>query len=188
MNDINIKYKLWLEKDGENILGKGGAQLLGIINETHDLGKAAKKMNCSYKYAWNLLQKIKQRYKESPVITFKGGEGGGGGVKLSDLGKYLLKIYNQFQEFIQDSLNNPELWQSYGFKIELKNVLDGKIEEIEMDENVCKLKVALKNNIPFCSIITSEAVEDLNLKSNKKVLLLIKATEIQIKKEDFNEN
>ena len=178
--EIKINYKLWLEKNGENILGKGGAKLLEFINKTNNLVKASKEMKCSYKYAWNILQKIKDRYNESPVITHKGGKGGGGGIELSTIGKRLLRIYKQFEEYIQDALKNSELWESYGLKVELKNKLKGKIKKIEKDDKVCKLKIELSTGQTINSIITTESVKDLDLIDNKKVLILIKATEIQV--------
>ena len=181
-NETELNYKIWLEKNGETILGKGGAYLLNLIDQFRDLGKAAKEMNCSYKHAWNILRKIKQRYEESAVITYKGGKGGGGGIKLSPLGKKLLRRYNRFNELIQDFINNPELWESYGLKIDLKNILLGNIEKIEKDEEVCKLKIKLEPNKILKSIISTESVEDLNLFNEKKVSIIIKATEIQISK------
>lgn len=180
MTDITINYKIWIEKNGKNILGKGGAKLLELIRQTGDLGKASQEMPCSYKHAWNILRKIKERYNESPVKTYKGGKGGGGGIELSSLGKKLLRIYNRFQEFIQDSLKNPELWESYGLKIDTKNILKGKIIEIEKDEQVCKLKIDVHKSQIINSIITTEAVNELGLEDNKEVIILIKATEIQV--------
>ncbi|MHA1268528.1 MAG: TOBE domain-containing protein [Candidatus Helarchaeota archaeon] len=184
MTDISINYKIWLEKNGTNIMGKGGARLLEFIDKTNDLGKAAKLMNCSYKHAWNILQRIKKRYNQTPVITHKGGKGGGGGIELSSLGKTLLRIYKQFNEYIQNSLQNPELWQSYGIKIPFKNILKGEILTINQDKQVCKLKIKLNAKQKINSIITTESVEDLDLKPNKKVIILIKATEIQIGMEE----
>ena len=118
VSDIQIRYKLWLHKgtSGEvleeagrkkkDILGKGGAELLEAIDELHDLGKATQRMNCSYKYAWNILQKIKKRAGEDPVITHRGGKGGGGGIELSEFGHDLLKLYKKCQEFVENALKN----------------------------------------------------------------------------------
>ena len=180
MKDLKINYKIWIEKDGQNILGKGGARLLDLIDKFKDLGKAAKHMPCSYKYAWTIIKKIKDRYNESPVITHKGGTGGGGGIELSSFGKRLLRKYKQFQEFIQDSLEYPEFWQYYGLKIKSKNEIIGQIIKIEKDNSVCKLKVQLDIGQKFNSIITTESVDELNLIPDKNVMIIIKATEIQV--------
>jgi len=104
---IGFGIKFWLEiqdKDRKNILGSGWANLLECIDnadnsEPKSLTQAAKECGYSYKYAWNILNKIKERSGKSPVETRKGGLGGGGWVKLNDWGKYLLRTYkNLFTE------------------------------------------------------------------------------------------
>jgi molybdate transport repressor ModE-like protein len=104
---IGFGIKFWLEiqdKGRKNILGSGWANLLECIDNTDNsepksLTKAAKECGYSYKYAWNILNKIKERSGKSPVETRKGGLGGGGWVKLNNWGKYLLRTYkNLFTE------------------------------------------------------------------------------------------
>ncbi|MFX0005323.1 MAG: winged helix-turn-helix domain-containing protein [Promethearchaeota archaeon] len=98
---VGFGVKLWLKFDNKNILGSGWAELLDKIkkNDGGSLTQAAKecthkkKEGYSYKYAWNILKRIENRTGMSPVITGKGGRGGGGWVKLNEWGEYLLKIY-----------------------------------------------------------------------------------------------
>lgn len=183
LDKIEIAYKIWLKLGKENILGKGGADLLEYIDENKDIGKAAKRLGYSYKYAWNLIQKIKQRFGESPIETFKGGVGGGGGAKVTELGKRLINYYRTFENYITDALNNSDLWQSYGLKTTEKNNIPGKVVDIQKDENVALLKIEIEIPAQIISIITSEAVNDLDLKSDKEIYALIKSTEVQIIKE-----
>ncbi|MFX0047206.1 MAG: ModE family transcriptional regulator [Candidatus Hermodarchaeota archaeon] len=98
---ISFGIKFWLEFQDigrKNILGSGWAKLLECINTPDNenpksLTNAAKECGYSYKYAWNILNKIRERSGRSPVETKKGGPGGGGWVKLNEWGKYLLKTY-----------------------------------------------------------------------------------------------
>ncbi|MHA1267017.1 MAG: TOBE domain-containing protein [Candidatus Helarchaeota archaeon] len=184
-SEIVIKYKIWLQKsDGTDLLGKGGADLLDAIQQYRNLGKATKKMQCSYKYAWNLLQKIKKRFGKNPVITFRGGPGGGGGIKLSEFGEKLLRIYKRFTNYIDHALNNPELWQTYGLYTPLQNSLKGHVLSIEKDSNVAVLKIELTPPQQFYSIITSESVKDLELEPGREVLACIKSTEVLVTTEE----
>jgi len=98
---ISIGIKCWLQfenDESKNILGSGWAKLLESIRESSkdglgSLTHAAEECGYSYKYAWNILKRIEKRTGVSPVITGKGGPGGGGWVKLNDWGEFLLRTY-----------------------------------------------------------------------------------------------
>jgi len=98
---ISIGIKCWLQFENDerkNILGSGWAKLLESIKESSkdglgSLTHAAEECGYSYKYAWNILKRIEKRTGVSPVITGKGGPGGGGWVKLNDWGEFLLRTY-----------------------------------------------------------------------------------------------
>ncbi len=107
---VGFGIKFWLEfqdNPRENILGSGWANLLESIyitnnNEPKSLTQAAKECGYSYKYAWNILNKIKERTGKSPVETKKGGTGGGGWVKLNKWGIYLLNTYKKLLIELQE--------------------------------------------------------------------------------------
>ena len=107
---VGFGIKFWLEfqdRQRENILGSGWASLLESIyitnnNEPKSLTQAAKECGYSYKYAWNILNKIKERTGKSPVETKKGGTGGGGWVRLNEWGTYLLNTYKHLLTELQE--------------------------------------------------------------------------------------
>ncbi|HDQ05571.1 MAG TPA: LysR family transcriptional regulator, partial [Candidatus Bathyarchaeota archaeon] len=77
-NKHKLLFKLWLEYQGEPLIGKGGAEILETIKEVESISKAAKKAGMSYRYVWNYLAKLEKRLGEPVVKTFKGGSKGGG--------------------------------------------------------------------------------------------------------------
>ncbi len=103
---IGFGIKFWLEFENKSILGSGWANLLENIerNKKLSLTKAAKECGYSYKYAWNILKRIENRTGLSPVITGKGGPGGGGWVTLNNWGTFLLTKYKQIEKKFGESI------------------------------------------------------------------------------------
>jgi molybdate transport system regulatory protein len=90
-------FKVWLEYHDKPVLGKGGAEILGAINEEKSITKAARKLGMSYRYTWNYINKIEKILHEPIVETYKGGKLGGGGAKLTSAGFSLLKDYKNVE-------------------------------------------------------------------------------------------
>jgi molybdate transport repressor ModE-like protein len=106
---VGFGTKIWLEfhnKESANILGSGWAKLLEFIKSedktvSKSLTQAAKECGYSYKYAWNILKRIEKRTGVSPVITGRGGPGGGGWVKLNEWGDFLLTTFNNLRSELE---------------------------------------------------------------------------------------
>lgn len=58
---MEIKCKIWIEKDGKVIFGKGRDNILQAIDEQHSLNAAAKKLEMSYRAAWGRLKASEER-------------------------------------------------------------------------------------------------------------------------------
>lgn len=96
-----IKFKCWIEEDGEKIYGPGPNELIKHIQNEGSLSKAASKMNMSYKKAWDLIQNLNKHSEEAWVILKKGGQHGGG----AEITEHALKAIQEFEE-LQQSLND----------------------------------------------------------------------------------
>jgi molybdate transport system regulatory protein len=92
-----IKSRIWIEADGEILLGEGRVSLLKAIGETGSLNKAAKSMGMSYKKAWSLIDAVNSRSKNPVCITTVGGKRGGG-TELTAYGKDLIQVYETINE------------------------------------------------------------------------------------------
>ena len=88
-----IKSRIWIEADGNILLGEGRVALLRAIDETGSLSKAAKSLKMSYKKAWSLIDALNKR-AEKPVITTSIGGKGGGGARLTPYGKALVNAFD----------------------------------------------------------------------------------------------
>ncbi|WP_455277328.1 TOBE domain-containing protein [[Eubacterium] cellulosolvens] len=176
-------FKVWLEKESLHVLGKGGASLLKAVSELGSITKAAKKIGVSYKYAWDRLADIEKVLGEPVLQTSRGGKTGGGWAKLTDVGKEILKDYERVEKYINRVLEDEESWEMIGLKISARNRLNGIVEDINKGEVTSKVKI--KINVPaiVSAVITTEAVEDLNIKPGDKVDAVIKATEVMVAKD-----
>ena len=182
-NQTKPTAKIWLEYKGTPILGSGGATILKAIKEEKSISKAAQKLGMSYRYVWNYLARIKSTIGEPIVETFKGGKTGGGGAKLTPLGEYLLKEYRKVENYVGEILGDEEYWEAVGLKISARNRLPGIVKSVEKGDIVTKVKVEINAPTTITALISTEAVEDLNIKIGDKVEAVIKATEVMIAKE-----
>lgn len=58
---MEIKFKVWYEKDGEVLFGGGRRELLAAVDKYHSLAAAAKHMKMSYRAAWGRLRASEER-------------------------------------------------------------------------------------------------------------------------------
>jgi len=58
---MEIKFKIWLEKDGHALFGKGRDQLLKAIDDCNGLYGAAKQLRMSYRAAWGKIKLTEER-------------------------------------------------------------------------------------------------------------------------------
>ena len=174
--------KVWIEYNGTPILGKGGSEILKAIAKEQTISKAAEKLNMSYRYVWNYLQKIQKAIEEPVVVTYKGGKAGGGGAKLTALGQSLIEEYQRVEGYLSEVLADQEYWEVLRLKISARNQLKGKVVSIEKDGVTAKVKVEVKAPAVVTAVITKEAVEDLGIKLGDEVNAVVKSTEVMIAK------
>ena len=107
MNDISIRNRLWLMKDGRSFLGEGRVALLKAIEEHGSISAAARSMNMSYKKAWEAIDAMNSLSDEPLVIRTTGGSGGGG-TKVTKAGKEAIELYENINskcnEFLDEEL------------------------------------------------------------------------------------
>jgi molybdate transport system regulatory protein len=174
--------KIWIEYKGKPLIGKGGAQILEQIEREESISKTAEKLGMSYRYVWSYLQKI-DKTLEGPVIeTYRGGKSGGGGAKLTELGKGLLEEYRRVEGYLGEVLSDVEYWEAVGLKISARNRLKGKVLTVEKEGLIAKIKVEITVPALVTALISREAAEDLSIKVGDEVEAVIKATEVMIAK------
>ena len=87
---MELKVKVWIERDGALCFGRGRAQLLDAIAQTGSISAAARKIGMSYRHAWTMLRASERRLGGQLAQRVRGGSGGGG-ARLTPWGTALLE-------------------------------------------------------------------------------------------------
>ena len=174
--------KIWIEHKGKPLIGKGGAKILEEIDSTTSLSKTSKNLNMSYRYVWNYLQKVEKSIGEPVVETFRGGKLGGGGARLTGLGRSLLEEYKRTEGYLEKVLEDEEYWEMVSLKISARNRLRGRVVSVEKDGVTAQVKVEVTLPTLVTAFICKEAAEELAIKVGDAVEAIVKATEVMIAK------
>ncbi len=97
---MKIRYKIWLEKDGKVIFGKGRDEMFRAILECKSLQAAAKELKMSYRAAWGRLKASEERLGIKLVES----DGAKKGLRLTAEARELLEQYEQFEKELNDFL------------------------------------------------------------------------------------
>jgi len=112
--------KVWIEYEGNPLIGKGGAEILEGIAKENSISKAAETLGMSYRYVWNYLKKIEKTIGEPIVDTYKGGKSGGGGALLTATGKSLLAEYTRLESCLSEFLSETITMGGEKFEVKRK--------------------------------------------------------------------
>ena len=101
---LKLKYKIWIEKDGEKVFGDGPLDILHRVERAGSLRQAAVEINMSYSQAWNLMKDLEKRLGFNLLKRNVGGEGGGGS-EITQEAKELMIKFKLFRGEADQSLN-----------------------------------------------------------------------------------
>lgn len=102
---VEIRSRLWIEKDGKPFIGYGRIKLLKEVDKKASISAAAKVLRMSYKKAWNLLNDI-ENLAEQPVLVKNIGGKNGGGTQVTDYGKRLILQFETLNKNCIDFLED----------------------------------------------------------------------------------
>lgn len=91
---MKVAYKVWLEKKGSPVFGKGIYHMLMLVRETGSLHKAAERLEMSYRAAWG---KIRTFEKTLDLEILERGRHGRTGAQLTEVGLTVLAYFERIQ-------------------------------------------------------------------------------------------
>jgi molybdate transport system regulatory protein len=98
---LGVRSKVWVEAEGQPLIGSGKADLLRAIEGAGSIHAAAKQLGMDYHRAWGLIDSMEQRLGFKLVARRRGGAGGG--AKLTDEACRLLELYEAFERRSQSA-------------------------------------------------------------------------------------
>lgn len=107
--NISIKFRFWINVDGEKLLGKGRIEMLELIRKHGSILKASQEMKMSYRQAWQMVKEMNDRAESPFVEKYMGGKNGGG-ARLTIEGEDAIKKYHDLEKrinyFIDEQLES----------------------------------------------------------------------------------
>ena len=174
---MRFSYKIWLESDGRFLLGRGGARILKAIEEERSISKAARKLGMSYRYVWSYIERINRALGKPIIETFRGGRRGGGGARLTKLGRDLLRKYMRMDEYINRLLSGGYLG---GYDIE--NQFRGVIKGLERKDGYAEVKIKFETPKVITALISEVELEELDAQLGDRIEVTIRSSDIHIRK------
>jgi molybdate transport system substrate-binding protein len=101
-DDWHARVRVWIERAGHTVLGKGRVELLEGIDRRQSISAAARAMGMSYRQAWLLVQSANKAAGQPLVVAATGGKRGGG-AHLTPLGRAAVAAFKELQDQLRRS-------------------------------------------------------------------------------------
>ncbi len=191
---VAVTAPLWMRKGSENFLGGNRIDLLEQIDCCGSLSTAAKLAGMSYKTAWDALN-VMNNLADSPLTVAATGGSGGGGTRLTEEGKKVVRLYRlleaehrqmliRLEESLDDLDDYLPLLQRMTMRISAKNVFAGSVCDIVRDISVSQVTLQLKSGHRMTAVVSTDSVDALGLVVGSPAYALVKASSVMIADND----
>jgi molybdate transport system regulatory protein len=180
-SDFKPDFSLVLKDSRGAIIDHVDALLLHNIAERNSISAAAKEAGISYRNAWDRINNLQSKLGRKIVVAQVGGREGGG-ARLTSEGLLLIAEYRRMNNYLFSALGDRDFWQHIGYRLSARNRLRARIVQVMKGPITSEIKMSLGTAGRLTSIISNEAVEELQLKEGDVVDAIIKATEVIIAK------
>lgn len=110
--NLSLSGRIWIEKDGERLIGPGRVELLERIKVSGSIRQAAIQMKMSYRQAWDLIKDMNERLDSPVIVSTRGGKGGGNAL-ITEKGEQVIARFHllndKFLKFLEENIPLIEL-------------------------------------------------------------------------------
>ena len=179
--DVRPVPHLAFQSDRQTVLDETDALLLRRISERGSLTDAARMVGISYRNAWGRIKKLESNYGFR-ILDTKVGGARGGSARLTPRGMELFKEFRHMRKYLFNAMEDSESAGNVRYKLSARNIFPVKVVSIERGDITSSIKMASDSPVDLTSIISNEAVDDLDLREGDSVQTIIKSTEVMIAK------
>lgn len=185
---MELSSPLTLEMLGKPFLLEKRIELLHAIQMHGSISKAAKAVPMSYKSAWEAVDTMNSLSPE-PIVRRETGGKDGGGTTITSYGSTLLDNYALLKEehtrFLSrlSALTNIESGtfktiERLSLQISARNQIQAKVVSVKYEDVNAEIVLKLKSGQVLASIITREAVENLQIEEEERVTVIFKSSTV----------
>lgn len=110
--EAKLNGMLWIELEGDPVIGPGRVELLKRIHTCGSVRQAAIQMGMSYRKAWDMIGHMNEKLDAPVVVLHRGGKGGGKAT-VTDRGQEIIEqftvVYESFLQFLKDNSSHIQL-------------------------------------------------------------------------------
>jgi len=172
---------LALQSDENVVLDETDALLLRRISETDSLTEAAKLLGISYRNAWGRIRKVEAKSGKKILETRTGGEAGGSS-RLTPEGMSLFREFRRVRKYLFNVLDDRESAGNVRYKLSARNLVRAKVARVQRGDITSMIQMVSSGPVKITSIISNEAVDDLELREGDEAVAVIKSTDVMVAK------
>ena len=98
------RAKLWLERNGEYVFGRGISEILKAVEQTGSIKAAARRLGKSYRFIWGKIKRTERAIGAPLVHTHVGGQGAHRS-DLTDLARDLVREFDALRGRVSEVVN-----------------------------------------------------------------------------------
>jgi len=173
-------------------LARVGLERVALIEAVAELGSisaAAKRLDLSYKGAWDAVQALNNLF-DAPLIAAGAGGRAGGGAQVTPRGHAVVRAFRDMEREVGVALARLEaglasevgedLFWSLGLRTSARNALRGTVAALGPSGVTVEVRLALGDGLSIVSVITRRSAEELGLAIGRPAVALIKSSFVRL--------
>ncbi len=178
--------QLFVERDGQELVGPKRFELLRQIAEGGSISAAAQAVGISYRTAWGAIDALNNLAGEAIVERTKGGAGGGGAA-LTEAGRTLLATYaalharqQEFLDWVASGGSDMQHWLAMlgrlSLRMSARNQLAGVVERIDLVGPQASVQLRLANAQSLRALVSRLSLDNLGLDVGAPAIAVFKSS------------